>query len=210
MKARLLLFAVVEGPKLGVPRVLAQRGSTAPQDGDLVRLAEAGEEDDLARRGEGDGEPEDVAPAEGLGDGAADGGAEGAAYQGGQGDDADGGPALLGDEHVADDGRAEDVGGHGEAREGAGGDEERRASGGRGQRRRGDEEHVRPVHHGIPPEHLGQWCDEKRPRGLAELPDRHEQYARGLARMPVVKVRDDPVGHRYHGDTREGPRDIAC
>lgn len=177
-----LLLEVEEGLQRGVARLAAQPLGPAPQDGDLVGLAEAAEEDDLAAAGEGHAQEDDAAPAEGLGDGAADGRADGPADEGRHLHEAHRRPALLRREDVADDGRAQHVGRDREARQHAGGDEGPGAAARRRQDRAPHEEHVRPVDHGVPADDLRQGPDQQGAGRLAQLPDRHEEHAGRLAR----------------------------
>lgn len=101
------VVVVVMAPR--VPLALLHPGSPSPQDGHLVGLSEAHEEENLACSGQAGSNPEDLAPAQGLGNGTADGRSHGTSDQGGEHDQAHGRAALVRVEHVSNDGGIEDV-----------------------------------------------------------------------------------------------------
>lgn len=187
------------GPERGVARFLPQPGGPALEDGYLVRLPEARQEHDLAGGRKAGTHPQRPPPTGRLCNGAGDGRADGAADERSELDDAHGRAALLRDEHVADDGRTQDVGRHREAGQGTRGDDGRRCLAQGGEHGEGDEEHVRGVHDGVPPEYLGQWRDEQGAGGFTKLPDSDQQDAGRAGGLTVtVEVVHYPVGDRHY------------
>lgn len=182
----------------------AQLLDTLAQNGKLVGLAETREEENLTSHRQTNADPEDLPPAERLGDGAADGRADGTADERGEHDEAHGGTALVGLEEVADDGRVEDIGGDGEAGEEAGRDKEGGRAGGGGQGGGGDEEEVGTVEDAAAAVDLGQRGDEERAGGFAQFPYGDEEGAGGGVVVAVVEFGDDAACYRDDGDASEG------
>lgn len=178
-----LLADVERRAEVGVARLATAAGRLPPQDCHLVGLPEAGEEQDFGDAGEDDRHPEHLTPTQRLGDGPGDGGSGGAPDQGRQHDGGHGAASLVRDKHVAHDGRVEHVGGHGHPRQAPGGDEERGAPAQGGQGRGRDEEDVGRVDDRVPPEELGEGCDQERAARLAQFPDGDQKDAGGFARV---------------------------
>lgn len=197
------LLGVKFGSERRIASLFPEPGSLPLQDLHPISLPEAKQEGDLARASKNSAHPQHLPPAQSLSHGAGDGWAGGSPYQRRERDQAHCRAALLGDEYVADDSRAEHVGGDCDAGQGAGEDEHARGWTYGGEDRERREEDVGDVDDWVAPVQLGEGCDKQGTGGLAELPDGHEQHARGAGGVSVVQVIHDGVCYRHHGDTCE-------
>lgn len=182
---------------------LAQVSGSALENGHLVRLAEEGSEEDFAHDGAGSAHPQDVAPAQRLGHGAADCWTDGAPDQGGEHNEGHSRAALLRDVDVADDGWVQHIAGDREAGQEAREDEELSGLGEGTENDAENKEDVGDVENRVAAIELGEGSHEQRPGCFAELPHSDEED-RGRLVSAAREIEHDPIGDGDDAYTCEG------
>lgn len=160
------------------PVLICMLRGTSSQDGHLIRFPEAGEKQDLTHRRQTGTHPENLPPAEGLRNGAANHRTDRAADERSERYQTHRRAAVVRDEHVSNDGRVQHIRSDRETGEAAGADEERGARADGGEDGGDYEEDVGGVHDGIASVDLGKGRDEEGAGGFTEFPNCDEQGAR--------------------------------